>query len=78
MNAADKAIEEIRAVRHRISTEYGHDITKYLASLRAEEKQHPAQLKRGKELLARRHMERKKYPALAGNALVVMREHPKK
>ena len=37
MNAADQAIEEIRAVRHRISTEHGHDITKYLASLRAEE-----------------------------------------
>ncbi|MEI9959812.1 MAG: hypothetical protein WDM76_01395 [Limisphaerales bacterium] len=38
MNAADQAIEEIRAVRHRISTEHGHDITNYLASLRAEEK----------------------------------------
>jgi hypothetical protein len=60
MNAADQAIEEIRAVRHRISTEHGHDIAKYLASLCAEEKQHPAQLKRGKELLARRHAERKK------------------
>ena len=77
MNAADQAIEEIRAVRHRISTEHGHDITKYLASLRAEEKQHPAQFKRGKELLARRHAERKKYPALTGNALV-LRERPKK
>jgi hypothetical protein len=60
MNAADQAIEEIRAVRHRISTEHGHDITKYLASLRNEEKQHAAQLKRGKELLARRCAERKK------------------
>jgi hypothetical protein len=77
MNAADHAIQEIRAVRHRISTEHGHDITKYLASLRAEEKQHPAQLKRGKELLARRHAERKKYPAVTGNALV-LRERPKK
>ncbi len=77
MNAADQAIEEIRAVRHRISAEHGHDITKYLAGLRAEEKQHAAQLKRGKELLARRHAERKKYPALAGNALV-LRERPKK
>jgi hypothetical protein len=60
MNAADKAIEEIRTVRHRISTEHGHDVTKHLASLHAEEKQHPAQLKRGKELLAWRHAERKK------------------
>jgi len=77
MNAADKAIEEIRAVRHRISTENGHDITKYLASLRVEEKQHAAQLKRGKELLARRKAERKKYPVITGGALA-LRERPKK
>ena len=62
MNAADQAIEEIRAVRHRISTEHGHDITKYLASLRDEETQHAAQLK---------------YPALTGDAMA-LREHPKK
>lgn len=54
MNAADQAIEEIRAVRHRISAEHSHDITKYLTSLRAEEKLHAAQLKRGEKLLARR------------------------
>jgi hypothetical protein len=77
MNAADKAIEEIRAVRHRISTEHGHDITKYLASLRTEENEHAAQLKRGEALLARRRAERKKYPALAGGALA-LRERPKK
>lgn len=77
MNAADQAIEEIRAVRHRISTEHGHNITKYLASLRAEENQHAAQLKRGKELLARRRAECKKYPALSGEVLV-LRERFKK
>lgn len=77
MNAADKAIEEIRVVRHRISAEYNHDIAKYLASLRAEEKQHAAQLKRGKELLARRKAERSKYPALSGEAMA-LRERPKK
>jgi hypothetical protein len=77
MNPADQVIEEIRAVRHRISTEHGHDITKYLASLRAEEKQHVAQLKRGKELLARRNAERKKYPVLSGKAMA-LRERPKK
>jgi hypothetical protein len=77
MNAADKAIEEIRVVRHRISAEYHHDIAKYLARLRTEEKQHPAQLKRGKELLARRKAERKKYPAITGGALA-LRERPKK
>jgi hypothetical protein len=38
MNAADQAIEEIRAVGHRISAEHGHDITKYVATLREEEK----------------------------------------
>jgi hypothetical protein len=77
MNAADQAIEEIRAVRHRISMEYGHDIAKYLASLRAEEKLHPEQLKRGEELLARRKAERNKYPAITGDASV-LRERPKK
>jgi hypothetical protein len=77
MNAADQAIEEIRAVRHRISTEYGHDITKYLASLRVEEKQHAAQLQRGKELLARHKAERGKYPALTDGAMA-LRERPKK
>jgi replicative DNA helicase len=54
MNAADQAIEEIRTVRRRISAEHGHDIIKYLASLRVEEKQNVAQIKRGLELLARR------------------------
>jgi len=77
MNAADQAIEEIRAVRHRISTEHGHDITKYLASLRAEEKRYAAQLKRGVELLARRKKERGKDPALTGDAMA-LRERRKK
>ncbi len=77
MNAADQAIEEIRAVRHRISTEHGHDITKHLASLRVEEKQHAAQLKRGGELVAQRKAERKKYPTTTGKALA-LGERPKK
>jgi hypothetical protein len=77
MNAADQAIEEIRAVRQRISTEHGHDITKYLASLRVEEKQHAAQLQRGAELLARRQAERSKYPALTGDTMA-LRDRPKK
>ena len=76
MNAADQAIEEIRTVRHRISKEHGHDITKHLASLRAEEKQHAAQLKRSEELLARRKAERKKYSATTGE-VVTLREGPK-
>lgn len=77
MNAADQAIEEIRAVRHRISAEHGHDVAKYLADLRAEEKKHTTQLKRGEKLLAQRNVERKKYPAPSGKAMA-FRERPKK
>ena len=77
MNAADKAIEEIRAVRHRISEEHGHDVAKYVADLRKEEKQHTAQMKRGAELLARRNAERKKYPAISSGTMV-LRDRSKK
>jgi len=62
MKAADQAIKEIRAVRHRISEEHGRDVAKYLAHLRAEESKQAAQLKRGEKLLARRNADRKKYP----------------
>ncbi len=61
MNAADQAIEEIREVRRRISAKFDHDIVKYLAHLRELERQHPEQIKRGKELLAKREAERLKY-----------------
>ncbi len=76
MNAADQAIEEIREVRRRISAEFGHDINKYLAYLREEEKQHPEQIQRGRELLARRAAERKKYPETTSDAMV-LRDKPK-
>ncbi len=76
MNAADQAIEEIRDVRRRISAEFGHDITKYLAHLREEEKQHPEQIQRGRELLARRAAERKKCPETTSDAMV-LRDKPK-
>jgi hypothetical protein len=77
MNAADQAIEEIRAVRKRISAEHGHDIAKYLADLRAEEKQHNTQLKRGEKLMAQRQRENRKYPVLSSKTMT-LREHPKK
>lgn len=77
MNASDYAIEEIRAVRHRISAEHGHDITKYLASLREDEKQYATQLQRGRELLAHRKMAGKKFPAAAEEVLL-LRERPEK
>ena len=77
MNAADKAIEEIRAVRHRISAGHGHDIAKYLASLSEEEKQHAAQLQRGQELLARRKAERNKYATTADDVLLLREQSEK-
>jgi hypothetical protein len=76
MNAADQAIEEIREVRRRISAEFDHDINKYLAYLRELEKQYPDQIRRGKELLARRDAERKQYPETASEPLTV-RDKPK-
>jgi len=76
MNAADQAIEEIRAVRRRISAEFGHDITNYLAYLREEEKQHPEQIQRGRELLERRNAERKKYSETTSEPLI-LRDKPK-
>ena len=76
MNAADKAIEEIRAVRHRISAEHGHDVAKYLADLRVKERQHAAQLKRGEELLAQRNAERSQYPAPSSETMA-LRDRPK-
>jgi hypothetical protein len=77
MNEADKAIEEIRAVRHSISARHGHDIGKYLDSLRVEEKQNEAQLTRGQELLAHRKTEQRKYQVVAGQ-LIVLRDRPEK
>ena len=76
MNAADKAMDEIREVRHRISADFDHDITRYLARLREQEKQHPEQIRRGKELLARRNIDRKPCPQHA-DAAAALRDEPK-
>jgi hypothetical protein len=76
MNAADQAIEEIREVRRRISAKFNHDIAKYVAHLQELEKEYPDQVRRGKELLARRDAERQKYPEKTEDHLV-LREKPK-
>ena len=76
MNAADQAIEEIREVRRQIAAEFDHDITKYLAYLQELEKQYPEQIRRGKELLARRDVDRQKYPEAASESLA-LRDNPK-
>lgn len=71
----DIAIEEIRAVRHQMSAECGHDITRYSAMLREEGKQFQEQIQRGKELMARLKAEREKYPAQQDDALA-LRDKP--
>ena len=77
MNAADQAIEEIRAVRHRISAEFDHDINKYVDYLREMEKQYPEQVRRGRELLAQRAAQEQKYPEAAAGEALVLRDKPK-
>jgi hypothetical protein len=76
MSAADKAIDEIREVRHRISAEFNHDIVKYLAYLGEEEKQHQEQIQRGRELLAKRNAERPGNPERTEDKLI-LRDKPK-
>ena len=76
MNAADKAIEESREVRRRISAGFGHDIAKYIARLQEDQKQHPEQVRRGKELLAQRDAQRKAYSVPIDSALA-LRDKPK-
>jgi hypothetical protein len=75
MNAADKAIEDIREVRRRISAEFDHDIARYLARLQEEEEQHQGQIRRGRELLAQREAERKNDPEQIDLALA-LRDKP--
>lgn len=72
----DIAIEEIRAVRHQMSAECGHDITRYIAMLREEGKQWQEQIQRGKELTKQLEAERKKYPAKTDQTLT-LRDKPK-
>jgi hypothetical protein len=76
MNAADQAIEEIRTVRHRISSEHGHNVGEYLASLRLLENLHSKQLQEGEKLLAQRSAERARYPEAASQP-AILRDRPK-
>ncbi len=43
-NRKDPVIDEIRAVRMKISAEFGHDLKKLCAFLRQEEQRHPERL----------------------------------
>ncbi len=72
----DIAIEEIRAVRHQMSAECGHDITRYFALLRAEEEYFPEQIRRGRELMTRLKEERETHPEKTA-APLVLRDQPK-
>ena len=77
MNAADKAIEEIRQVRHRISAECGNDIARYTAYLRGEEKNYQEQIKRGEEVLRQRKVAHPGKDERIDDILV-LRERPKR
>ena len=46
----DVAMQEIRDVRHRMSEECGHDLDRFFAMLREEEKQCEAQIQRWREM----------------------------
>jgi hypothetical protein len=46
----DMAIEEVRDVRHRISAECGHDLNRFFAMLREEEKEFEPQIRRWREM----------------------------
>lgn len=47
---ADPPIDEIRAIRHQLSAEFGHDPKRYIQYLRELEKQYPEQIRRYQEL----------------------------
>jgi hypothetical protein len=47
----DDMIEEIRAVRHQISEEFGHNIQQYIAYLNSQQEQYAQQLELGRQVL---------------------------
>jgi hypothetical protein len=52
---ADPPIDEIRAIRHEISAEFGHDPKRYIQYLRDLEKEYPEQIRRYHELQRTTH-----------------------
>jgi hypothetical protein len=44
MKKTDEGIEPVRAVRHEISAEFGHDIRKYVEYLRTQEPKYADQI----------------------------------
>jgi len=49
----DEIIEEIRAVRHQISEEFGHDVQHYIDYLNRQSDEYAHQLELGRQLLKR-------------------------
>ena len=76
MNEADRAIGEVREIRHRISVECGHDIDRYLVHLREVEKDFPEQVRRGQELMRRRMVEREE--KARQDEQLILREKPER
>ena len=53
----DEVIDEIRAARHRISAECGHDIDRYFDRLADVARRHPEQVRLYRDLRERRRVE---------------------
>lgn len=49
----DKAIQEIRSIRHRISEEFGHDPQKYIDYLKNQDVKYKRQIKLYRKLCGR-------------------------
>ncbi len=48
----DEAFTEIRAIRHDISLEFGHDIHRYVAYLQRQEEEYRTQIRNAERMLA--------------------------
>jgi hypothetical protein len=72
----DIAIEEIRAVRHRMSEECGHDLDRFFAMLKEEEKQFEPQIQRWREM-QRRYQQASAPQQDATENVLALRDQPK-
>ncbi len=54
----DEGVAEIRAIRHKISEEFGHDIHDYIAYLRTQDEQYAEQVSLGHSSLLTKQEQR--------------------
>ncbi|GAK53868.1 hypothetical protein U14_05143 [Candidatus Moduliflexus flocculans] len=48
----DEELVELRAIRHEISLEFGHDIHRYVAYLQCQEEEYRVQIRNAERMLA--------------------------